>query len=175
MSLAPDGWPVVDDGLLMAMIDRLLVVRIDDRLTPASFARYRQEWLRAVDARPPTAKVGAFYDIPAWVGIQAKERRAWAEMLKSREAVLASTTTSMTLTTPSVVARGALRAIFWLAPPPYPHLVVQQRDAAFAFHGVHLSGLDPAACARAYADLVRTHALTGSASSRRASDRSRET
>jgi hypothetical protein len=170
VTLAPDDWPILDEGLLMAMIDRLLVVRIDARLTPKSFARYRHEWLRAVDARPPRAKVGAFYDIPTWVGLQAKQRREWADMLKSREKVLAATTTSMTLTTPSFIARGALRAIFWLAPPPYPHAVVDQRELAFSFHVSHLPGLDGAACAREYDDLVRKHVgtthATGSASFR---------
>jgi hypothetical protein len=149
---------IVDEGLLMAQIGRLLVVRFDERLTPRGFARYRTEWLRAVDSRAKDARIGAFYDIPAWIGITAKERGEWAAMLKSRAVVLKATTASMTLTTPSALIRGALRAIFWLAPPPYPHTVVERQSDAFAFHASHVPGLDPRATQREYDALVRAHA-----------------
>jgi hypothetical protein len=154
---SPESEPIVDEGLLMATLGPLLVVRIDDRITPQGFARYRAEWLRSVDARPQSARVGAFYDIPNWVGFNAKQRREWADMLKSRAVVLKATTASMTLATPSVIARGALSAIFWLAPPPYPHAVVERRDAAFAFHESHIPGFDAREVAQAYDELVRVH------------------
>src|SRR5262249_22819932 len=127
------GWPVLEPGLAMTMSDRVLVVHIDERLTPAAFARYLEEWKRGVDARPPEARGGAVYDVPGWAGFTAGMRREWGDMLKSREGKLRATTVGMALVTPSLLVRGALRAVFWMAPPPYPHDVVDTNEAAFAF------------------------------------------
>jgi hypothetical protein len=92
-----------------------------------------EEWARSVDARPPNAGVFAMYDIPEWPGMNAVQRRDWSAMLKSREEVLRRTTRGMVLASPSVLTRGAARAIFWLAPPPYPYAVVDTPWAAFAY------------------------------------------
>ena len=139
---------------MMAFFDRVLVVHLDERLTAASFARYRTEWLASVDARATDAQVGAFYSVPAWAGITAAMRKDWAGMLKSREATLRATTVGMAMATPSLLVRGAMSAVFWLAPPPYPHAVVDTNAAAFEFLARKVQGLDAAAFARRFDDLL---------------------
>lgn len=129
----PEGWPVAEAGLLMGYVGSVMVIRIGAVLTSDGFARYLEEWARAVDARPAEAAVFALYDIPEWPGMSAVQRKQWGETLKSREETLRRTTSGMILAAPSPVTRGAARAIFWLAPPPYPHAVVDTPGAAFAY------------------------------------------
>lgn len=146
---------------MMAFFDRVLVVHLDERLTAASFARYRTEWLASVDARVTGAQVGAFYSVPAWAGITAAMRKDWAGMLKSREATLRATTVGMAMATPSLLVRGAMSAVFWLAPPPYPHAVVDTNAAAFEFLARKVHGLDAAAFARRFDELLGRYRSEG--------------
>jgi hypothetical protein len=132
-AFAPEGWPVVETGLLMGYVGQVMVIRIGGALSLDAFARYLAEWARSVDARPTDAAVFAMYDIPEWPGMSAVQRKQWGEMLKSREETLRRTTSGMILAAPSPVTRGAARAIFWLAPPPYPHAVVDTPGTAFAY------------------------------------------
>lgn len=129
----PSDWPVVEPDLLMGYVGNVLVFRIGGGLPEASFRRYLHEWTRAIDARPRDAAVFAMYDIPEWPGMTAVQRRDWSAMLKSRELVLRRTTRGMVLASPSVLTRAAARAIFWLAPPPYPNAVVDTPRAAFDY------------------------------------------
>jgi hypothetical protein len=158
LGLAPDGWPVVADGLFMAFVDRILCVRIDARFNDESFALYRKEWLRSVDARGPHTRVVAFYDIPTFEGFTARHRKQMAEMLESRKPVLRATTVAMALATPSPIVRGVLRAVYWLAPPPFDHSVVRTTTQGFAFLKEKLPSLDAEGCRRAYEELVRRSA-----------------
>jgi len=87
----------------------------------------------------------------------AAERRRWGAMLKSREHVLRQTTAGMVLCAPnSPLVRGALTALFWLAPPPYPHRVCRSVDEAFTFTAEHQPLLDLSGCRRVHADLLQT-------------------
>jgi hypothetical protein len=133
---APQGWPVVEPDLVMGYVGPVMVIRLAGGLSAHGFSRYIEEWSRSVDARPTDARVFAMYDLPEWPGMTAVQRREWAAMLKSREDKLRLTTQGMVLATPSVITRGAARAIFWLAPPPYPTAVVDTPEAAFA----HIAG-----------------------------------
>jgi hypothetical protein len=154
----PEGWPIFEPGLMMAMLDRLLVVHLDARLTPTSFARYRAAWLRAIDARAPQARAGALYAVPTWAGITARMRKDWADMLKSREQTLRATTAGMALVTPSLLVRGALNAVFWLAPPGYPYRVTESLGEGFAFLAQKVPLLDAALCEQQFAELMREYA-----------------
>lgn len=120
----------------MGYVGHVMAIRIGGGLSPSAFARYLVEWARAVDARPESAAVFAMYDIPEWPGMTAVQRKQWGDLLRSRESVLRRTTRGMVLASPSRLTRGAARAIFWLAPPPYPHAVVDTPRAAFA----HIEG-----------------------------------
>ncbi len=159
LGLAPEGWPIVDEGLVMPFIDRILLVRFDAHLTPRAFDHYRAEWLRSVDARGPHTRVVAFYDIPSFAGFTARQRKEMAEMLKSREEILRETTVAMALATPSPLVRGVLRAVYWLAPPPFDYAVVGRCEEALTFLAEKMPTLDPRRCENAYAELRRRHAV----------------
>ena len=155
-SFMPNGWPVIERGLLMAYVGPIMVIRIGSVFPDASFERYLEEWKRSVEGRPRDASVFALYDIPIWPGMQPVQRRRWSEMLKRHEGRLRTTTRGMALATPSALTRGAARAVFWFAPPPYPHVVVDTPEAAF----VHLAslGAPPAAATRVmYRATVERH------------------
>jgi hypothetical protein len=149
-----DGFPIIDDGLLMTHYPGLLVVQLGDGLTPSAFDRYCDAWLRSVDARPAFARIAAVYDLPSWPGLNAQQRQQWGAMLKSREQVLRRTTVGMALASPSPIVRAALTGVFWFAPPPYPHKVVDGPYAAFEFAGEKLGEFDAGAALRAYERLV---------------------
>jgi hypothetical protein len=152
----PSGWPVMEPELLMSYVGCVLVIRIGGSLTAPRFSRYVEEWSRSVDARPPEASVFAMYDLPEWPGMTAVQRQQWAAMLKSREAILRRTTRGMLLASPSAITRGGARAIFWLAPPPYPYAVVDTPRAAFK--EIAQRGGPPAdAALAAYDTFVRMH------------------
>jgi hypothetical protein len=152
----PGDWPVAVPGLLMGYVGTTMVVRIGSQLPSATFARYIKEWSRAVEARPESASVFAMYDIPDWPGMTAVQRQQWGDMLKSHERVLRRTTAGMVLATPSRLTRGAARAIFWLAPPPYPYAVVDGTRSAFEFIAAR-GGAPQTAANPAYDALVRRH------------------
>jgi hypothetical protein len=152
----PSGWPVAEADLLMGYVDSVLVIRIGVGLTAGNFARYIKEWSRSVDARPANASVFAMYDLPEWPGMTAVQRKEWGAMLKSREATLRQTTRGMVLASPSVLTRGAARAIFWLAPPPYPYAVVDTPGAAFA-HIANRGGPADEPALAAYQAFVQKH------------------
>jgi len=152
----PTGWPVVEPELLMGYVGQVLVVRIGGGLTARSFARYLEEWARSVDARPAHASVLAMYDMPEWPGMTALQRKEWGTMLKSREETLRKTTRGVVIATPSGLTRGGVRALFWLAPPPYPHAVVDTPEAAFA-HMTDRGGPPAGPAWEAYRAMVRRH------------------
>lgn len=127
----PSDWPVVERGLIMGYIGPVLVIRISAIFPESSFERYLVEWTRSVDARPNDAAIFALYDIRTWPGMSAVQRRRWGEMLKSREATLRRTTRGMVLASAAPITRAAVRAVFWIAPPPYPHAVVSTTRAGF--------------------------------------------
>lgn len=152
----PEGWPVVEPDLLMGYVGSVMAIRIGGGLSPAAFQRYLLEWERSVKARPHDAAVFAMYDMPEWPGMTALQRKAWAGMLKAHEAALRRTTRGMVLASPSNLTRGGARALFWLAPPPYPHAVVDTPRAAFAY--IAERGGPPAERASdAYDAFVRRH------------------
>jgi hypothetical protein len=152
----PKGWPVAVPELLMGYVGPVLAIRIGATFSAAEFARYTEEWARSVDARPDDAAVFALYDVPVWPGMTAVQRREWGTMLKSHEGKLRLTTRGMALASPSALMRGSARAIFWLAPPPYPHAVVDTPRAAFE-HIETLGGPPGKLASFAYDTFVRQH------------------
>jgi hypothetical protein len=155
-AFSPPTWPLVTPDLLMGYVGAVMVVRIGGGLSDHDLASYFVEWKRGVDARPADASVYAMYDIFEWPGMNAVQRREWAAMLRSREDILRKTTRGMVLASPSTLTRGAARAIFWLAPPPYPYSVVATPRAAF--EAIAQRGGPPAAATlEAYDAFVKKH------------------
>jgi hypothetical protein len=129
----PSGWPVAEPELLMGYVGLVMVIRIGGAVAPLAFDRYLAEWLRAVDARPGGAAVFTMYDMPEWPGMTGTQRAQWGATLRSREDTLRRTTSGMVLASPSTLTRGGASALFGLAPPPYPHAVVDTPRAALAY------------------------------------------
>ncbi len=156
-SLAPDGWPIVQPGLLMAYVGPICFVRIGSALTARGERVHAEELARVIDARPLTARVGVVYDVPDTQGISAIGRSDLARMLNERRERLRRTTAAYALATPSSFVRGMLKAVFWVAPPPYPHAMVSDVDAALAFVAAALPDIDVVATRAAYDALLLAH------------------
>ena len=153
---------IVARGLRMVDAPHLLLIRMTAQLDERGFTRYCEEWMRSVDARTPDSSVVAVYDIPSWPGLSAAQRKTWAAMLQSRKDVLQQTTAGMVLVSPSPLVRGALTAIFWFAPPPYPHRVGADLERAFAWACEREAGLRQAECLALHGELLRDPAEASS-------------
>jgi hypothetical protein len=151
----PSGWPVVEPGLFMGHIGPVLVVYCDARISDGSFDRQCVELARAIDLRQ--GRVGVLYDVPSVRSMDARRRRRLAELLDARRERLALTTAAFALVTSSPVVRGMLRAVFWLAPPPYPHVVTSTPREGFDFVAGRLACDAPSILDQKYADLLRRH------------------
>jgi hypothetical protein len=134
--------PLVDTGWWMADVGKVLVTYMDENANDESFARYVHTLAGDIDGTVEGAKRGILYVAPDPVSITAGRRKQVADVLRVRKQKLARITAGYTLVTPSPVVRGALTAIFWLAPPPYPWSVRGTAREGFAWLATHLEGLD---------------------------------
>ena len=133
------GWPVVERGLLMAYIGRILVVHMSIEMTPQSKRRHLDELARAIDTR--ISPIGVLYDVPSQQIVDAMDRKEAAALLKAREEKLRRLTTAFAMATPSMIARGVLNAVFWLAPPPYMYSVVSTVTEGLNYLATHTEGV----------------------------------
>jgi hypothetical protein len=146
----PSGWPVIDDGLLMAVVEDVMFVRMAPRIAESVFDRQLKELARAIDERPIGVKVGVVYDALDGMDSSAGRRQRSADLLAARHAKLAATTAGFALVTDSAVMRGVLRAVFWMAPPPYPWTIAPDLRAGLAFIRANMPRLDVERALRAY-------------------------
>jgi hypothetical protein len=131
-SWTPSHWPIVERGLLMAGIGDVMFVHMGAQ-SEEVFERHLKELALAIDTRNDASKVGVIYDIPTPLDTDAKRRQRSARVLDERRDKLARTTAGFALVTPSTLVRGTLRAVFWLAPPPYEWRVVGTVSEGLAF------------------------------------------
>jgi hypothetical protein len=148
-SWTPKHWPIVERGLLMAGIGDVMFVHMGVQ-SEAVFERHLVELAAAIDGRNDTTRVGVIYDIPTPLETDAKRRQRSARVLEERKEKLAKTTAGFALVTPSTIVRGTLRAVFWLAPPPYEWSVVGTVGEGLSFLATKLA-LDPKALEAEYA------------------------
>lgn len=157
----PSGWPIVRPGLLMAHIGPVMVVYQDPRLDDANNDIHTLELARAIDARADqNTQIGVLYDLPTYGSVEAKRQKQLVSMLESRREILKRTTVGFALSTTSMAARGVLRAMFWVAPPPYPYTIVTSPGEGFRYLAGRLPGLDADALDRGYTALLETHRIT---------------
>ena len=86
------------------------------------------------------------------------DRREAAALLKAREEKLRKTTTAFALATPSMLARGILNAVFWLAPPPYIYAVVPTVTEGLNYLALHTEGVNPRLVEEEYRWLLERNA-----------------
>ena len=146
----PSGWPIVDAGLLMAAIDDVMFVRLEPTISEPGYARHLIELARAIDGRNPGVRVGVLYDAMGGADSDARRRQRAAEVLAARREKLAATTAGFTLATESTVMRGVARAVFWLAPPPYPWAVTASVREGLVYLRTQMPNLDVDGVLREY-------------------------
>jgi hypothetical protein len=144
------GWPVLDDGLLMAYIEDVMFIRIASDVTDRVFDRHLKELARSIDLRPVRLRVGVVYDAMGRVDVSAERRQSIANLLLSRRDKLAATTAAFALATDAAVMRGVLRAVFWLAPPPYPWAIRGSVREALEYVRTEMPKLDVDRVLRGY-------------------------
>ena len=160
--LIPPGWPVKDDGLLMAYVGPVMGVYLG-ALTDASWARHLTELRRAIDGRRPGVRVGVLYHLPGVNTADAKRRKEAADFLESRREDLRASTAAYALATPSLIVRGVLRAIYWLSPPPYPYAIVATPREGFAYIATKLDDVMVDRSEREWDRALRAHLGAGAA------------
>ena len=142
----------------MAHVGRTLVVQLSKLPSNEAFRRHVAMLEEEINERLGEPPRGVLYDSPTGVALTALHRKMLAEMLAAQIEVVRKTTAAYALATPSDVAQGALRAVFWQAPPPYPWAVVGTAEKAFEFFRTYIPEIDPRAHEREYRDIVRKHA-----------------
>jgi hypothetical protein len=160
IAFAPEGWPVVDRGILMEYVGRVLIVRIEQGVSDRAVDRFMTEWTRGIDIRGPNARAAALYDIPNWSDANAVRRMRFAHLLKSRQEMLRQTTKAWALCTTSRLVSGMVQAIYWMTPPPYPHTVVSTVREGFDFIQRHIPEVDAARYTASYARLLERYGET---------------
>ncbi len=158
----PSGWPIALPGLLMAYVGPLLYVRWSEGHSSEAERVHLTELRRALDARTDGVRVGVVYEFRNTDGIPALGRSDLARLLNERKEILQKTTAAYALVTDSLLTRASLKAVFWIAPPPYPHTTVSDLDAGLRFVADHQRELDPVRARRecdalcdAYAEKLR--------------------
>ena len=142
----------------MAGIDDVMFLYSDATLSDRGFERQLEELQKAIDLRGDDTLVGVVYDAPtSSLSIDAKRRKRSADVLDRRRAKLAKTTAGFALASPSAMMRGVLRAVFWLAPPPYPWAVVDTVHEALVYLKTVMPTLDVADVLSRYEALKRKH------------------
>jgi hypothetical protein len=157
----PDDWPVVERGLVMAYVGKTMVVYADERVDEHGFERELSELQRAFDMlrkyRIPGERNGALWEVPSFTLQDARRRQRIARILDQHHDMLRETTAGFALVTKSPALRGVLRAIFWLAPPPYPWQVVDAPRAGFDFLASKIPEIDAVAATAQYERLLERH------------------
>ena len=157
---APPAWPIARRGLLMAKVGVVSFIHISSALDEEGERVHAEELARMIDTRPVDVRVAVVYDVPESMGISALARSGIAKLLNERKEKLARTTAAYALATPSTFVRGMLQAVFWIAPPPYPHRMVASMAEALDFIALHVPHVSPAhALAEYEATLARHEAV----------------
>lgn len=133
----------------------LCFVHIRVGLTSDGERTHEEELARSIDARGAHDRVVVLYDVPSSLGISALARSSIARLLNERREILRATTSAYALATPSAFVRGMLQAVFWVAPPPYPHAMFSERRSALAILASHLPALNADAAAEDIERLLR--------------------
>ncbi len=139
----PYDWPCREEGLFMNHLGRVMVVRIEEQISPRAFDRHLAELARAIDLRDEDQRCAVLYDVPWLSSMDALRRRTVASMLNERKAMIRKTNAAFALSTASKLVRGALEAIFWMSPPSFPVHTAESTFEAFSFLQRFLPEVDP--------------------------------
>lgn len=121
----------------------IMLIALFPTLSDAGWSRHCAALASSIDARTADTRVGVFYHVEA---AYSRARAAEvAAVLKPREEKLRQTTAGYVYCTGSTMARVAVRFVFTVAPPPYPHAIVRsvQHGYDFLARAVSIANVDP--------------------------------
>lgn len=111
---------MVTQGVLVDYIGQLQFLFLNDKMNDVGFAAFVQILGDEIDCRKPDEKVSTLLYCPSGVDLGATRRKAVADLLSSRKAIVSKSTLAFALVTESAQVRGAIQALFWMAPAQYP-------------------------------------------------------
>lgn len=144
---------IFDSGWSFQRVDNVHTAFFHGRMTEASFERFYAVGMGSIDDVDDTERVAVLHEVRDPVLMNGRWRGKISRGLKERKAKLALTRCAYAMVTQSLVARVALKAMHWFAPPPYPYTIVSSVEEACAFIAKHLPGVDGAELARQHASL----------------------
>lgn len=151
---SPAHWPIVERGLLLADVKGVFCFGTSSELTSEQFQRLKIELDAALGARGNVA-IPVLVHVPRPTKLTASERLEIARIFERHSAKLMQTTSACAFVLPSPYTRGVLRAIFWMAPPPYPWKVCDTVHDALTYLAQYSREMDIARVEGAYRTLAR--------------------
>lgn len=142
------------DGWFLGHVGRVQLFYMDQRVTDPSFDRYVAALAREIDSRSEARDHCVYYHLLAPQIMTSTRRKMVADVLSPRQDKLKRTTAAYAATTPSMIGRGVMTAIFWLASSPYPHKVVNTTQEGMSFLAEHNKSLDVNALVKAHAQAL---------------------
>ncbi len=145
---------LVARGVFLDRIESIEVCFMDGRLDADSFDLYLNSLGAYIDARERDHRVGVFYEVsssPTLIDMERSKRIA--KVMADRRDHLRDTVYAFVLVTQSKFIRGSLKAVFWLAPPPFPNAVEETVEDAFEFLSRYIPAMDPQRSLREYREL----------------------
>jgi hypothetical protein len=146
---------VVDRGWWQADLGGVLVTYMDQRMADDAYGRYLSNLASEIDGAAESNRRCVLNEVPDAGSTTAARRKAAADILHARREKLSRITIAYALVTPSALARGALTAVFWLAPPPYPWRVPRDVGEAFRWFATFDGRLDAPTMLSRYDGLKR--------------------
>ena len=145
---------VVDVGWYLIRAKHLQIVYLDENVEETSWQRFmdlnRQDLKAMIRDRS-----SIIYDIPRPGAINAVRRGELGDMMSRPHRRIESSTNCFALVTSSAEVKGSTRAIFWIAPPPFPHRTFSRFEDAFEFVQQSDARLDGARITAEYLQMRR--------------------
>jgi hypothetical protein len=107
----------------MELAGSIMMIALLPELSDAGWSKHCEALAKSIDARPSGARIGVFYHVEA--SYSRQRALEVANVLKPRATKLRETTAGFVYCTSSAMARVAVRFVFTVAPPPYPHSIVR--------------------------------------------------
>lgn len=149
---------VSGDGWFMANRGPLNLVYLEGETSPRSFQAYLEALARDIDEWPGhEARSVCYWQTGGVASLDPTSRRALSDVLDSRRDKLRRITRGYAFVTESTVARGILVAVFWLAPPPYPHTVESTALAGFKWLAARDDRIAPTDALALFEGLIREY------------------
>jgi hypothetical protein len=138
-------------GWFSAKIGLVSVTFIDDIVDDARFEAFVEALRRGIDEVSEPYRGCVLYEVRKPALRSARRRKQFGAFLAARREKFARTVAAYAFATPSVFSRGTLKALFWIAPPPYETRVVATPWEGLSWFATKMPGMvNPGMTLRAY-------------------------